>query len=79
VPRYFLNVRYKPGPDGLAQDQEGDELPDAAGLADHLRATARHLVSHARITGVNWRKSTFEVTDETGALVLTLHLGDVTP
>ena len=28
MPRYFFNVRHRPGPEGLAEDHEGDELAD---------------------------------------------------
>jgi len=79
VPRYFLSVRYKAGPDGLAVDREGDELPDAALLADHVHSTARHLIGQTRVSGIDWRRCSLEVTDETGALVLTLPLADVAP
>jgi len=71
VPRYFLHTRYKDGVDGLAVDEEGDELPDPALLREHVRNTARDLLSHSRITGVNWSDCAFEVTDEDGQLVLT--------
>jgi hypothetical protein len=72
MPRYFLHVRYKEGPNGLAVDEEGDELPGANGLRAHVLSTAQDLLLHTRIRGVNWHDCTFEVTDETGRLVLTV-------
>jgi hypothetical protein len=65
-------VRYKDGVEGLAVDDEGDDLPDAGALRAHVVDTARHLMSHSRISGIDWRDCTFEVTDEAGARVLTV-------
>jgi hypothetical protein len=72
VPRYFLHLRYRDDTDGLAVDEEGDELPDQEALRQHVLETARDLMQ-TRIGVVrNWAKCTFEVTDEAGHLVLTL-------
>jgi hypothetical protein len=73
VSRYFLSLRYKDGPQGLAVDEEGDEVPDASDLREHVLDTARDLIRHTRIEGVrSWSICSFEVTDETGQLVLTV-------
>jgi hypothetical protein len=73
VPRYFLSLRYKDGPQGLAVDEEGDELPDASALREHVLDTARDLIGKTRMSSIrNWSTCSFEVTDETGQLVLTL-------
>jgi hypothetical protein len=72
VARYYLSVRYRDGPKGLAVDEEGDEMADEAALLAHVADTARDLMWKARITGVDWRTCTFEVTDETGQVVLTM-------
>ena len=78
MPRYFLHLRYRDGVDGLAVDQEGDDLPDQTGLRRHVEATARDLMRHARLTAISdWRACTFEVTDETGSPVLTLPFSEV--
>jgi hypothetical protein len=73
MPRFFLHLRYRDGIDGLAVDEEGDCLPNAGGLRKHVEATARDLMRHTRLAAItDWRACTFEVTDETGSLVLTL-------
>jgi hypothetical protein len=78
VPRYYLHLRYRDSVDGLAVDEEGDDLPDAGDLRAHVEATARDLIRHARLTAIaDWRACTFEVTDETGSLVLTLLFSEV--
>jgi len=72
LPHYFLNLRYKDGPDGLAVDDEGDELPNLEALRTHVLETARDLMHKTRIGAIpDWSKCTFEVTDETGQRVLT--------
>jgi len=76
VPRYFLSVRYKDGINGLAVDEEGDELPDATALREHTLETARDLLSHSRIKGINWHNCTFEVTDEAGRHLMTIPFRD---
>jgi hypothetical protein len=72
LPTYFLHVRYKPGPDGLAVDTEGDELPDAGALRDHVLVTARDMLRGPRLREIEWASCTMEVTDAAGRLVLTL-------
>ncbi len=77
MPRYFLHLRYR-NVDGLAVDEEGDDLPDAGGLRKHVEATARDLMRQARLTAISdWRTCIFEVTDETGQVVLTLPFVEV--
>jgi hypothetical protein len=78
MPRFFLHLRYRDGVDGLAVDEEGDDLPDPDRLRQHVEATARDLMRHARLAAISdWRACTFEVTDETGSLVLTLPFSEV--
>ena len=78
VPRYFLHLRYRDGPTGLAVDEEGDEVPEPSALREHVAATARDLMQKARLHTISdWRGCTFEVTDETGQLVLTLPFSQV--
>ena len=78
MPRYFLHLRYRDGTDGLAVDDEGDELPDPSMLREHVEATARDLMRNTRLEAIrNWRDCTFEVTDEAGQVVLTLPFSDV--
>jgi hypothetical protein len=72
VARYFLNMRYKTGPNGLAVDEEGDEVADEEALRAYVADTARDLMLKSRITGIDWRTCIFEVTDEADQLVLTM-------
>lgn len=78
VPRYFLHLRFRAGPDGLAIDEEGDEVPEPSALHAHVEATARDLMQKARLKVVrNWQDCTFEMTDEAGQHVLTLLFSQV--
>ena len=78
MPRYFLHLRFRDGTDGLAVDEEGDELPDRGMLREHVEATARDLMRNTRLGAIpNWLDCTFEVTDETGQEVLMLPFSDV--
>jgi hypothetical protein len=71
--RYFLHLRFRDGTDGLAVDEEGDELPERGMLREHVEATARDLMRNTRLDAIrNWLACTFEVTDEAGQVVLTL-------
>jgi hypothetical protein len=73
VPRYFLHLRFHDGVEGLAVDEEGDDLLNERALREHVLETARALMRFTRIDAVpNWRSCTFEVTDESGRTVLTL-------
>jgi hypothetical protein len=78
VPRYFLHLGYRDGTDGLAIDEEGDEVSDLRALQEHVEATARDLMRRARLAAIpDWRTCTFEVTDEAGQRVLTLTFSQV--
>lgn len=77
--RYYLSVRYKDGPEGLAVDEEGDEIIDEAAMRVHVAETARDLMWRTRITGINWLTCRFEVTDETGQTVLSLPFAEAVP
>jgi sugar lactone lactonase YvrE len=73
VPRYFLHLRFQEGADGLALDEEGDEVSNLSALQAHVEVTARDLMRHTRLAAIpDWHTCTFEVTDEAGQLVLTL-------
>ena len=78
MPRFFLHLRYRDGIDGVAVDEEGDDLPEAGDLRAHVEATARDLIRYARLTAIpDWRACIFEVTDEAGQTVLTLPFAEV--
>jgi hypothetical protein len=76
VPWYFLSLRYKDGPQGLAVDDEGDDLPDPLLLREDVLETARDLIPGRWISGINWVDCPFEVTEEAGQLVLTVPPSD---
>ena len=76
-PATFFNLRYGRGPDGLAVDEEGDEVAQPT-LHAHVEATARDLMRRTRLGAVrDWRHCTFEVKDEGGQVVLILPFLDV--
>jgi hypothetical protein len=78
MPRYFLHLRFRDGADGLAVDEEGDELSDEAALRQHVLETASDLMQTRMGAVRNWAACTFEVTDEAGHLVLTLPFSKAT-
>ena len=78
MPRYFLNLRHRPGPDGVAVDHEGDELADESLLREHVLAIARDLAARTRLEMIrDWYECSFEVTDEGGQRVLTLPFAEL--
>jgi hypothetical protein len=78
VPRYFLHLRYRDGPDGLAVDEEGDEVSELSVLREHVEATARDLMRKTRLDAIrHWHGCTFEVTNEAGQHVLSLPFSQV--
>jgi uncharacterized protein DUF6894 len=80
MPRYFLHLRYPAAEDGFARDEEGDELEDASALRQHVMDTARDLMRGARLKAIPaWVQCMFEVTDETGTIVLTLPFSEAVP
>jgi hypothetical protein len=60
VPRYFLHLRFRDEPDGLAVDEEGDEVRELSGLRGHVEATARDLTRKTRLEAIrHWQDCTF--------------------
>ena len=43
MPRYFLHLRYSDLEDGVARNDEGDELPDATALRQHVMLSLIHI------------------------------------
>jgi hypothetical protein len=77
MPRYFLHLRYSDLEDGVARNDEGDELPDATALRQHVMDTARDLIVGARLKAIpDWLRCSFEVTDESGTVVLRFPFSD---
>ncbi|KNY20029.1 hypothetical protein [Methylobacterium sp. ARG-1] len=77
MPRYFFNVRYRPGPAGLAVDPEGDELADVNAAREHALATARTMIARERLAMIrDWLVCAFEIVDADGQPVLTVPFSD---
>ncbi|MEG9503157.1 MAG: hypothetical protein MIN69_15110 [Methylorubrum extorquens] len=77
MPRYFFNVRHRPGPAGLAEDHEGDELVDVAAAREHALTEARAMIAWDQLATIrDWLICSFEITDEAGQLVLTVPFSD---
>jgi hypothetical protein len=77
MPRYFLHLQYPASEDGFARDEEGDELPDIGALRQHVVETARDLMVSARLKAIpDWLRCSFEVTDESGTVVLRFPFSD---
>lgn len=80
MPRYFFNLRHRPGPAGLALDQEGEVLADADAARRHALSEAQQMIARDRLTMIrDWMDCTFEITDETGQLVLTVPFSETVP
>ncbi len=77
MPRYFFNIRHRPGPGGLAEDHEGDELADVAAVREHALSEARTMIARDELATIrDWMDCSFEITDEAGHLVLTVLFSD---
>ncbi|CAO4152245.1 DUF6894 family protein [Methylorubrum extorquens] len=80
MPRYFFNVRHRPGPAGLARDPEGDELADGSAAREHALSEARAMIARDRLAMIrDWMDCTFEITDQAGQPVLTVPFSDTVP
>lgn len=80
MPRFFFNVRHRPGPDGLAVDPEGDELADVNAARERALSQARIMIARERHTFIrDWMVCAFEITDEDGQPVLTVPFSDTVP
>ena len=80
MPRYFLHLQYSDLEDGLAHDEEGNDLEDASVLRQQVVSTARDQMRGARLHSIpDWLQCSFEVTDESGTVVLTLPFSEIVP
>jgi len=80
MPRYFFNIRHRPGPAGLAEDPEGDELADVNAAREHALSVARKMIARERLTLIrDWMVCSFEIVDEEGRPVLTVPFSDTVP
>lgn len=77
MPRYFFDLRHKPGPGGVAVDPEGDELADVTGARDYALRSACDLIARTQSHSVrDWFVCSFEITDANGRLILTVPFSD---
>ncbi|MFC5554030.1 DUF6894 family protein [Methylobacterium iners] len=77
MPRYYFNLRHKPGPRGLAEDLEGDELADLGAARAQALRSARDLISRTRSHGVrDWFVCSFEIMGADGRPLLPVPFAD---
>ena len=67
MPRYYFHVSLE---GTLLRDPHGRQLPDADAAWEQARMAALDLMQTDFGQPVNWARSHFEVTDETGEIVL---------
>ena len=78
MPRYFFNLRHRPGPAGLAVDPEGDDLADLNAAREHALFVIRDTVARTRTDIVrDWFVCSFEIEDEDAQLLLTVPFSDI--
>jgi hypothetical protein len=80
MPRYFFNLRHRPGPAGLAVDEEGDELANVSAAREHALWVAKDMIARTRTDIVrDCMVCSFEIMDEEGRPVLTVPFSDTVP
>jgi hypothetical protein len=80
MPRYYFNVRHRPGPAGLAVDPEGEDLPDLSAARARALEAARDLIARHRLLMIrDWLVCLFEIEDEDAQCVLTVPFSDTVP
>ena len=80
MPRYFFNIRYRSGLDGLAVDPEGGELADLKAAREYALAQAQDMIKRTRTDLVrDWMVCSFEILDENRQPVLTVPFSDTVP
>lgn len=80
MPRYYFNLRHRPGTAGLAVDPEGDEFPDLDAARAYALAAARNHIARTRTDMIrDWLACSFEIEDKDAALLLTVPFSDTIP
>lgn len=74
MPRFYLHVC---NGNGFVEDEEGQELADAAAARQQAIVSAREIMAHDLRGGELNLASFIEVEDEEGKLLFTLPFGDV--
>ena len=77
MPRYYFNLRHRPGPAGLAVDQEGEELPDLNAARERALFMARDMIARTRTDVIrDWFVCSFEIEDEDAQRLLSVPFSD---
>jgi uncharacterized protein DUF6894 len=77
MPRHFFNVQHRPGPAGLAVDEEGDDLADLNAAREHALSMARTMIARERLTMIrDWMVCSFEIKDEDAQILLRVPFSD---
>ena len=80
MPRYYFNLRHRPGPAGLAVDQEGEEFSDLNAARERALEAARDHIARTRTDVIrDWFVCSFEIEDEDAQLLLTVPFSDTVP
>jgi hypothetical protein len=80
MPRYYFNLRHRPGPAGLAVDPEGEEFPDLNAARERALDAARDMIARTRTDVIrDWFECSFEIEDEDAQLLLTVPFSDTVP
>lgn len=80
MPRYYFNLRHRPGPEGLAVDPEGEEWPDLNAAREQALNAARDLIARTQTYVVrDWFTCLFEIEDVDGQRLLTVPFSDTVP
>jgi hypothetical protein len=80
MPRYYFNLRHRPGPAGLAVDPEGEEHPVLAAARERALAAARDHIARTRTDIIrDWFVCSFEIENEDAQLLLTVPFSDTVP
>jgi hypothetical protein len=80
MPRYYFNLRHRPGPAGLAVDLEGEEFPDLSAARERALDAARDHIARTRTDIIrDWFVCSFEIEDENAQRLLTVPFSDTVP
>ena len=78
--RYYFNLRHRPGPAGLAVDQEGEEFPDLNAAREYALDSARDHIARTRTDIIrDWFVCSFEIEDEDAQLLLRVPFSEAVP
>ena len=80
MPRYYFNLRHRPGPAGLAVDQEGEEFPNLNAARQYALNAAREHIAKTRTDMIrDWFVCSSEIEDKDAQLLLIVPFSDTAP